>query len=118
MTKSRCVVAIPIAAALKLRTMFHAYCVLGAVCTPTLIYAWVIYRDPFELVKFNLPTDCFLIGMDHQPWWMISPFALLFGGLLLYCLFVGIFYDRNNSSSIVNLVSKNINSEELIEVKI
>ncbi len=72
MTKSRCVVAIPIAAALKLRTMFHAYCVLGAVCTPTLIYAWVIYRDPFELVKFNLPTDCFLIGMDHQPWWMIE----------------------------------------------
>lgn len=33
MTKSSSVVAIPIAAALKLRTMFHAYCVLGAVCT-------------------------------------------------------------------------------------
>ena len=65
MTKSRSVVAMPIAAALKLRTMFHSYCVLGAVCTPTLIYKWVVYRDPYDLVKFNLPTDCFGTYREH-----------------------------------------------------
>ena len=85
---------------------------------PMLVYDWLIYRDVGALSKFDLPVGCILSGYDHQPWWMIPPGLISIGGILLYCVCVWIFYDRNNDSGIVNLVRKNINSDEMIEFKI
>lgn len=118
MTNSRYTVTMSIAAALKFRAMFHFIRVLQTVAVPILFYKLVIYRDLSELHKFNLPTECTLVAADQQSWWMIPPLALFFAGLLLYCAIVALFYDRKNESGIVKLVSKNINSEEMVEVKI
>lgn len=118
MTKSRSIVTMPIAAALNYRFMFHSSFMMLASVVPMLIYQWWFYRDVNELRKFDLPTGCIISAIESQPWWMIPPFGVLWGGILIYGILVYIFSDRKNDSGIVNLVSKNSTSGELIEVKI
>jgi len=107
-----------VAAALKFRAMFHFFWFLQVVIAPVLVYVMLFYKNPHEFLKFDLPSNCLFTAIDQTPWWNISPFWLILGGFLLYGAIVWIFHDRNNESGIVNLVNKNIHSDESIEVKI
>lgn len=118
MTKSLHVVKMPIKAALRYRAMFHGVRILQIVGAPWLFYVFFIYRDVHLLRKFDLPPGCLFSALDQQAWWNISPMIFLLMGIILYWMIVWIFHDRKNESGIVNLVNKNINSDELVEVKI
>ena len=118
MKNSRHIVELPIATAIKYRLMFHAWRVAQTVIAPMLIYVLIFYRNVSELFKFDLPNGCVFTALDQVPWWNISPHWFFIGGVLLYCAIVAIFYDRKNESSIVNLVRKNIHSDEMIQVEI
>lgn len=118
MKASRYTVKMSVAAALKFRAMFHFFRFLQIVIAPVLFYVMLFYKNTHEFRKFDLPFNCLYTAFDQTPWWNIPPIWLILGGFLLYGAIVWIFHDRNNESGIVNLVNKNIHSDELIEVKI
>lgn len=108
----------PIKAALKYRVMFHVIRIAQTVGLPVLLYVLVFYRNTQEVRKFDLPEACLYSVYDQIHWWNVPPIAILLMGIVLYWMIVWIFHDRKNESGIVNLVNKNINSDQLIEVKI
>lgn len=118
MTKSQYVIKMPIKAALKYRVMFHVIRIAQTVGLPVLLYVLVFYRNTQEVRKFDLPEACLYSVYDQIHWWNVPPIAILLMGIVLYWMIVWIFHDRKNESGIVNLVNKNINSDQLIEVKI
>ncbi|MCY3542397.1 MAG: hypothetical protein F4X56_07360 [Gammaproteobacteria bacterium] len=118
MKESRYTVKMSVAAALRFRVMFHFFRFLQIVIAPVLLYVMLFYKNTREIHKFDLPSNCLFTAIDQTPWWNIPPYGLILVGFLLYGVIVWIFHDRNNESGIVNLVNKNINSDELVEVKI
>lgn len=118
MTSSRSTVSVPIAVALKLRMHVHGSCAAASGILPMLVYDWLLYRDVAELSKYNLPSDCVVSVVASSWWMMIPPLGIMFAGFALYWILVWFFSNRKNNRGIVNLVSKNINSDELIELKI
>ncbi|MYD46095.1 MAG: hypothetical protein F4W92_07065 [Gammaproteobacteria bacterium] len=118
MTSSRTTVSVPIAVALKIRFLVHGSCAAVSGILPMLVYDWLFYKNFHELSKYNLPTDCVFSAADG-PWWtMIPPVGIMFAGFALYWISVWFFSNRKNNSGIVSLVRKNINSDELVQLKI